>query len=45
MAALTEGKPIPTGTRIRVVDIINNDLLLVEPLKADYLRLEQGKSK
>ncbi len=43
MAALTDGKQIPTGSRIRVIDIIDNELLLVEPLDAELLLLEKGK--
>lgn len=40
MKAMTESTTIPTGTEIRVVDIINDNILLVEPADKDYLLLE-----
>lgn len=34
--AMTEGETLPNGTHIRVIDILNDELLLVEPV-AGYL--------
>ena len=33
-AALTDGEALPTGRQIRVVEVIGNDTLLVEPLES-----------
>jgi hypothetical protein len=30
--AVTDGDTIPTGTTIRVLEVLNNDILLVEPV-------------
>lgn len=37
MDAVTKGAPLPTGAPIRIVEILNNNLLLVEPAE-NYLQ-------
>ena len=34
MDAVTKGSLLPTGSKVRVIDIMNNELLVVEPLES-----------
>lgn len=43
LEAITEGKSLATGTKIRVVDILSDNQIIVEQLESQYLELGDGE--
>lgn len=41
MEAVTQGKSLPTGTKIRVVDILDENKIVVEQLDSQFLQIEE----